>query len=132
MLEKKDLGNGMVRVTFRLSQHIWADHIALAGEFNDWSTHSHLLEQTRDDEDWHISIDLPAGRTYRFRYIVDDNGSMTITPMITRSTHMGSWIPSSARSLPSFHIQKRSHRTEKGGGDLLRPSTSKVETQYMR
>ncbi len=72
MLEKKDLGNGMVRVTFRLSQHIWADHIALAGEFNDWSTHSHLLEQTRDDEDWHISIDLPAGRTYRFRYIVDD------------------------------------------------------------
>jgi 1,4-alpha-glucan branching enzyme len=71
MLEKESLENDTVRVTFRVSHHIWADSIALVGEFNDWDTHSHLLHQTRDDGEWHISLVLEANKTYRFRYLVD-------------------------------------------------------------
>jgi len=36
MLEKESLEDGYVRVTFRVSHYIWADSIALVGEFNDW------------------------------------------------------------------------------------------------
>lgn len=70
MLEKEPLDNGLVRVTFRVSNHLWVDHVALVGEFNDWEPHHLLLRQT-DDNDWHISLDLEAGRSYRFRYLVD-------------------------------------------------------------
>jgi 1,4-alpha-glucan branching enzyme len=73
MLEKEPLGNGLVRVTFRVSNHLWADHIALVGEFNDWERYRHLLQQTNDDDDWHITLELEAGRSYRFRYLVDGN-----------------------------------------------------------
>ncbi|MCD6290954.1 MAG: isoamylase early set domain-containing protein [Anaerolineae bacterium] len=72
MLEKEDLGNGRVRVTFRVSRHIWADHIALVGEFNDWDRRRHLMQQSSNDPDWHIALELEAGRCYRFRYLVDD------------------------------------------------------------
>lgn len=71
MIEMEVLGNGKVRVTFHVSRHIWADHIALVGEFNDWDTQRHPLRQSRDNHDWHITLELEAGRRYRFRYIVD-------------------------------------------------------------
>jgi 1,4-alpha-glucan branching enzyme len=72
MLEKEKLDDGKVRVTFRLSETIWADHIALAGDFNGWNQSSHLLQQTHGDRDWHITLDLKPDRTYRFRYLVND------------------------------------------------------------
>ncbi len=71
MLEKESLENGYVRVTFRVSHCIWADSVALAGEFNDWDPHSHSLLQTHEDGDWHISLILEKDRAYRFRYLVD-------------------------------------------------------------
>jgi len=71
MLEKEPLGNGHVRITFRVSHQIWADEITLVGEFNDWETGSHPLQQTRDDREWHISLVLETNRAYRFRYLVN-------------------------------------------------------------
>jgi 1,4-alpha-glucan branching enzyme len=71
MLEKEKLENGWVRVTFRLSDAIWAESIALVGEFNNWDTHTHLLSQTHGDLSWHISVELELGHTYRFRYLVN-------------------------------------------------------------
>ena len=71
MLEKEPLENGTVRVTFRISHYIWADSVALVGEFNDWGTHSHPLHRTRADGEWHISVVLESGRAYRFRYLVN-------------------------------------------------------------
>jgi 1,4-alpha-glucan branching enzyme len=73
MLEKKTQDNGMVRVTFRVSEHIWADCIALVGEFNNWDTHSHRLRQTGSDGEWQISLELQTGCSYRFHYLVDGN-----------------------------------------------------------
>jgi 1,4-alpha-glucan branching enzyme len=72
MLDKEKLEDGKVRVTFRLSQYIWADHIALVGDFNEWNRYSHLLQQTHSDMDWHIALDLRADRTYHFRYLLND------------------------------------------------------------
>ena len=72
MLAKQALKNDHVRVTFRISHHIWANSIALVGEFNDWNAQSHFLHQTRDDGEWHIALDLPQNRTYRFRYLIDN------------------------------------------------------------
>ncbi|MGC8780490.1 MAG: isoamylase early set domain-containing protein [Anaerolineae bacterium] len=72
MLEKVPLDNGTVRVTFRISREIWADRIALVGDFNNWDLHRHCLRQTRDDENWHITLELEAGRAYRFRYVLDE------------------------------------------------------------
>ncbi|MFN2292263.1 MAG: isoamylase early set domain-containing protein [Anaerolineae bacterium] len=72
MLEKAYEEDDLVIVTFSLSEEIWADHIALVGDFNDWDAQAHLLQQTREDGSWHISLELPAGRTYRFRYLIDD------------------------------------------------------------
>jgi len=71
MFEKEPLGKDYVRVTFRVSHHIWADSIALVGEFNNWDVHSHPLHQTHDDGEWHISLVLEAKSAYRFRYLVD-------------------------------------------------------------
>ena len=71
MLEKEPLENGTVQVTFRVSHYIWADSIALVGEFNNWDAHRHLLQRTREDGEWHISLSLEANSSYRFRDLVD-------------------------------------------------------------
>ena len=71
MLGKEPLENGDVRIIFRVSHYIWADCIALLGEFNGWDAHSHPLHQTRDDGEWHTSLVLHAHRAYRFRYLVN-------------------------------------------------------------
>jgi 1,4-alpha-glucan branching enzyme len=71
MLQKEQVGDSSVRVTFRVSHHIWADSIALVGEFNDWDAHSHPMRRTRGDGEWHISLVLEANSSYRFRYLVD-------------------------------------------------------------
>jgi 1,4-alpha-glucan branching enzyme len=72
MIEKQPSVNpGKVLVTFRISQETWADHITLVGDFNDWNETSHPLIRTRSDPDWHITIELDAGRRYQFRYLRD-------------------------------------------------------------
>jgi 1,4-alpha-glucan branching enzyme len=76
MLYKQTLDNGKVRVTFSLPEHIWADCIALVGDFNHWDRHTHTLRQTRGDGSWHISLDLEPKCSYRFRYLVDGEGWM--------------------------------------------------------
>ncbi len=71
MLYKEVLANGTrVRVTFELPSSFWATTIALIGDFNGWDPHRHLLHQ-RLDGTWTITLELPAGRVYRFSYLVD-------------------------------------------------------------
>lgn len=71
MLEKEAMGSSTMRVTFRVSKQLWADQVALIGEFNDWDPHTHLLQQTDLDTDWHITLELEMGHSYHFRYLVD-------------------------------------------------------------
>ncbi len=59
-----------VRVIFELPACIWADHIFLVGEFNDWNVAVTPFAQNRDGV-WRAVVDLLANRDYQFRYLVD-------------------------------------------------------------
>ena len=59
-----------VCVRFELPSCIWADHVHLIGEFNNWKPGTMPMQQARDG-DWFIELDLPCDRTYQFRYLID-------------------------------------------------------------
>jgi 1,4-alpha-glucan branching enzyme len=60
----------VARVTFVLPSSIWADQIALVGDFNGWDHWSHPFQQDREGQ-WIVSVDLQVGRAYQFRYLRD-------------------------------------------------------------
>lgn len=60
-----------VVVTFGLASATWAERVNLVGEFNDWDTTATPMVRSRGDDDWKVSVELEAGRRYRFRYLVD-------------------------------------------------------------
>jgi 1,4-alpha-glucan branching enzyme len=70
---KKEPGEkqGWVSVTFKLPSSTWAERVNLVGEFNDWDTRATPMARKRADTDWKVTIELAAGRRYRFRYLVD-------------------------------------------------------------
>lgn len=62
--------SGHVRVVFELPACIWADRIFLVGDFNGWNLDITPFIQGRDGV-WRAAVDLIAGRSYQFRYLVD-------------------------------------------------------------
>ncbi len=62
---------GFVRVTFILPPAIWAETVHLVGEFNNWNPTAQPLIWDRQEEAWTITLELPAGRQYQFRYLVN-------------------------------------------------------------
>ena len=63
---------GCVRVCFELPAHMWADHITLVGDFNNWDRHATPLKQDRDGS-WRVVLDLASGKLFAFRYLIDGN-----------------------------------------------------------
>jgi 1,4-alpha-glucan branching enzyme len=61
---------GKCRVTFDLPRDVGAKRVALCGEFNEWKPKSHRMKQ-RKDGSFSITLSLPAGQSYRFKYLVD-------------------------------------------------------------
>jgi 1,4-alpha-glucan branching enzyme len=70
MQKKTPTANGTVRVTFELPAAVTAEHIALCGEFNDWSETASPMRLARNGR-WHTMLPLQQGRSYRFRYLAD-------------------------------------------------------------
>lgn len=69
---KKYLKNGTCKVTFRLPKEAAPDamEIAIVGDFNDWD--QSLIFMTRQKNgDFKATLEIPAGREYRFRYFID-------------------------------------------------------------
>jgi len=59
-----------VKVPFALPAEVEADHVALCGEFNNWSPDD--INLSRDaDGCWRATVSLEPGRTYRYRYLLD-------------------------------------------------------------
>lgn len=58
------------RVTFKLPAEVEADNVTLLGEFNEWDTDSHPMKQLKDGS-FSLTLSLPAGQDYRFRYLLD-------------------------------------------------------------
>lgn len=61
---------GTVRVTFELPPEVTAEHIALCGEFNDWSDAAAPMRRLKNGT-WRATIGLEPGRDYRYRYLAD-------------------------------------------------------------
>jgi len=72
MITKEPLSDGKnVRVTFELPSSLWAERVNLVGDFNDWSTTQDEMQQANSTGRWQISLILPVGREYQFRYLVN-------------------------------------------------------------
>ena len=71
MIHKQPKKPGIVRVTFELPANMWAERVNLVGEFNDWDTAATAMTRNRADANWKAILDLPAGKRYRFRYLID-------------------------------------------------------------
>lgn len=71
MVTKIDVGCGKVRVTFSIPAAIWADTVHVVGNFNNWSQTLHPLHL--DDTGWHITLELEAGKSYEYRYLINNS-----------------------------------------------------------
>ena len=60
----------LCRVTFVLPSDVSAKKAAVCGEFNDWNAKSHPMKR-RTDGSFSTTVTLPAGRDYRFRFLLD-------------------------------------------------------------
>jgi Glycogen recognition site of AMP-activated protein kinase len=59
-----------VDVTFNLPGEVGAGHVALCGDFNDWSASGIALHRGSDGA-WQVTLPLEPGQSYRFRYLLD-------------------------------------------------------------
>ena len=67
---KSRKAKGRAGVTFTLEPSVDAQAAAVCGEWNDWSPGADLMR--RDPEGgFSLTVDLDAGRAYRFRYLLD-------------------------------------------------------------
>lgn len=62
--------NDKVSVTFELPATVWANQVAVVGEFNGWDPTAHPLQQERDGT-WRLSVQLDRHRRYQFRYLLN-------------------------------------------------------------
>ena len=58
------------KVTFTLPAEVDASDVALCGDFNDWSNETIKLARRATGE-WHATVGLQPGTTYRYRYLLD-------------------------------------------------------------
>jgi 1,4-alpha-glucan branching enzyme len=58
------------RVTFRLPAEVNAETAGLAAEFNDWNAEANPMNRLKDGS-FSLSLSLPTGQSYRFRYLLD-------------------------------------------------------------
>ncbi len=69
MITKAPGNPGKVRVTFSMPAAIWADHIYLVGDFNDWNITATPLRL--NDTGWSVTLDLDIGKEYQYRYLLN-------------------------------------------------------------
>jgi 1,4-alpha-glucan branching enzyme len=67
---KRGAGHGRVQVTFEVNEAVQADRANLCGDFNDWSSDATPMER-RNPGGFSVTLELDAGRAYRFRYLLD-------------------------------------------------------------
>ena len=58
------------RVTFAVQPEGHVQSIAVCGEFNGWNPAEHHMKRQKDGR-FTVTLSLPVGQSYRFRYLVD-------------------------------------------------------------
>ena len=69
-MNKSRGANGKANVTFTLDPRVEAQTAAVCGEWNDWSADVGVMRRDAAGG-FSLTVDLDAGRTYRFRYLLD-------------------------------------------------------------
>ncbi len=73
MLKKTYVKSGKsCRVTFELPAAVNAQSACLCGEFNDWEPSAHPMKR-RKDGSFALTLGLPSGQEYRYRFLLDDD-----------------------------------------------------------
>lgn len=71
MLKKSYSKTGNIcKVTFKLPAEAGAETAAVCGDFNGWNAEEAPMKQLKDGS-FSAAISLPAGKAYRFRYLLD-------------------------------------------------------------
>ena len=63
-------GRTVTSVVFELPTDASAESVHLCGEFNNWSLTATPMSR-ESDSIWRVEVDLEAGHSYRFRYLID-------------------------------------------------------------
>jgi 1,4-alpha-glucan branching enzyme len=65
---------GVCQVTFVLPESITegSKKVAVVGDFNGWDSEKDLMKKSKDGK-FKCSVDLPLGKDYQFRYLLDDS-----------------------------------------------------------
>lgn len=72
MIHKKVSPKGRsVRVTFELPSDVASEKVAVAGDFNHWSTDADTMKFDQKRGVWKTTISLKPGVRHEFRYVVD-------------------------------------------------------------
>jgi 1,4-alpha-glucan branching enzyme len=69
MIKFREPGN-TASVTFTLDPRVGAQTAAVCGEWNDWSPSTDVMRRDADGG-FSVTVELEAGRAYRFRYLLD-------------------------------------------------------------
>jgi 1,4-alpha-glucan branching enzyme len=67
---KSRKAKGKARVTFTVDPQVGAQAAAVCGEWNGWSADADIMRRDADGG-FSMTVDLDAGRAYRFRYLLD-------------------------------------------------------------
>jgi len=67
LTKKRIVKNGHLRVTFALAEPE-ARTVDLLGDFTDWQARA---MRRLPEGVWRVAVELPSGREYSFRYLVD-------------------------------------------------------------
>jgi hypothetical protein len=69
---KKYLKNGICKVIFRLPKEAASEarEVAIVGDFNEWDQSKTFMTPLKNG-DFNATLEIPAGREYRFRYLID-------------------------------------------------------------
>ncbi len=61
------------KVTFVLPRDIARNFktVSLVGDFNEWNPDANKFAETEKNGDYSVTIELPAGKKYQFRYLAD-------------------------------------------------------------
>lgn len=73
-LKKKKINSSTVKVSFTVAPEFASGHskAELLGEFNGWGNESAAMKRKKDGS-FSLTMNLPTGRDYEFRYLLDEN-----------------------------------------------------------
>ena len=135
---KSRAAKGKANVTFTVDPRAGAQAAAVCGEWNDWSAGAGVMH--RDAEGgFSLTVDLDAGRAYRFRYLLDgqrwDNdwaadayvrNDFGGDDSVVDLTALAEAVPPAARKTPAKKEAAPARTAQKAAAPAAKPARGKA------